>query len=729
MNRRAGRPIPVFLLFVALTIVMTYPQALLMGTAVADYGDTLFNSYVLAWDYHALTTPGVRLFDANILYPARRTLAFSEHLLANLPIAWPAMALTGNPVAAHNSVLLASFVMSGFFTYLLAWRWTGSLPASITAGILFAFSPVRFGQLSHLQILTVHWTPLALLFLDRSLAERRWADVLGFAASFALQVLSSYYVGYFLAVVVAAYLVFYLARRRFRLDRRLALQALAAAAVVAAAVLPPSWPYLEVKRQWGFDRRLYEPISGSADLVTSYLSTPENNRIYGRFSSKLASPENPWEKHLFPGVVTIALAGFALIGSRRPGKGGGRQTPGREASLTDREDEGRRLFLWLALVSFAFSLGPVLVVNGANTGKALPYLIFYDLVPGFSSMRVPARIGIMVQLALSLLAALGAARLIRTVRKPAALVLALPVLALIEFSAIPLPLARIPANHVPPVYRWLAERPEDGPLIELPTTGDLVNYAELMRQVRYTFFAGRHLRPTANGYSGFWTPTFFELAGRAARFPEPDAVAYLADAGLRTFLVHTAGLSPRRRQWLNEEVRKVPGLILRAQFGDDLVYGLPLVQSTRASAPDPPVAAEALPDSDRDPELLGVAYREVAVRVVPGLLEMDTPILKARLENTGRAVWRSRPRSFGGEVKLLYRWIGKDGRPDQSWGEIAPGADIAPGGIWETGEVVPRLPSRPGRYTLEVGLVSAYRVSLAELGYPPVCLTVELQGD
>src|SRR6266540_2855957 len=70
------------LLFTVLTAAMTFPQLLHMRDGVSDEGDPMLVTWVFAWVAHQLPVAPAHLFDANIFYPERRTLAFSETLLA-----------------------------------------------------------------------------------------------------------------------------------------------------------------------------------------------------------------------------------------------------------------------------------------------------------------------------------------------------------------------------------------------------------------------------------------------------------------------------------------------------------------------------------------------------------------------------------------------------------------------------------------------------------------------
>ena len=68
-------------LFVLLAIAHTWPLATNPGgLSRNDTGDTIHHEWILAWDAHQLATDPRHLFDANIFYPERHTLAYSDHL-------------------------------------------------------------------------------------------------------------------------------------------------------------------------------------------------------------------------------------------------------------------------------------------------------------------------------------------------------------------------------------------------------------------------------------------------------------------------------------------------------------------------------------------------------------------------------------------------------------------------------------------------------------------------
>src|SRR3954468_22266783 len=92
-------------LFVALTLIATYPIARAPASyAFFGHADAQLNMWILAWDARAVARDPRHLFDTNIFAPERRTLAYSETLLGDLPIAGPILWLHGSPALAFNAV-------------------------------------------------------------------------------------------------------------------------------------------------------------------------------------------------------------------------------------------------------------------------------------------------------------------------------------------------------------------------------------------------------------------------------------------------------------------------------------------------------------------------------------------------------------------------------------------------------------------------------------------------
>src|SRR5690349_6772001 len=131
---------------------MTYPQSLHLTDTVHDDGDPLLNAWALAWVAHQLPRAPAHLFDANIFYPERRTLAYSETLLAPGIAAAPLHWIGLGPLLVYNIVFLSGFIVSGAGTALLVRSLTGNASAGLVAGLIFAFLPYRIDHYPHLQL-------------------------------------------------------------------------------------------------------------------------------------------------------------------------------------------------------------------------------------------------------------------------------------------------------------------------------------------------------------------------------------------------------------------------------------------------------------------------------------------------------------------------------------------------------------------------------------------------
>src|SRR6187399_2400178 len=85
----------VVLLFAALTALITWPQVL-HPLSVPAHFDTYFSLWRLGWIAHQLPRDPLHLFDANIFYPERYTLAYSEAMIVQGVLALPVIKLGGS---------------------------------------------------------------------------------------------------------------------------------------------------------------------------------------------------------------------------------------------------------------------------------------------------------------------------------------------------------------------------------------------------------------------------------------------------------------------------------------------------------------------------------------------------------------------------------------------------------------------------------------------------------
>src|SRR6185436_6913069 len=220
-----------------------------MATAFVGRGgrpahDVLLVLWILRWGLHALATHPGAFFDGNAFHPTPRVLTTTEHLLCIQPLFAPVWVVSDNPVLALNVASMASFVLAGLAMHVLVLRWTASQAAAYASGFAFAFAPWRFAYLGALHLLHVQYFPLIALGVGAILGGARTPVALATGALIALQSLCSYYVGYMVAVLVAAMVLGDVAARGWRGRRREIGMLAVALAVALAIVVPLSLPYV-----------------------------------------------------------------------------------------------------------------------------------------------------------------------------------------------------------------------------------------------------------------------------------------------------------------------------------------------------------------------------------------------------------------------------------------------------------------------------------------------------
>ena len=488
-----------------LAIVFTWPLVPRLATAGrVDSGDGRYGIWNVAWVARALTSDPAALYDANIFYPHPGALTFSEANLVAGVLAIPVWLATGDGLAAANSVVLLSFVLSALTMFALALRLTGGhVPASALAALGFAYSPFAFARLAHVQLLMTFPLPLTLLalhhFLDRPIARR--AVLVG--ASMALTALACGYYGIFIGLTVGWGLVWFsVARGTWRSPRA---WLVAAVAPLTAAVLtvPFMLPYAAMRRE-GFARSLDDARLFSANWQ-AYLASAE--LVHAWLLARLDS----WNEVLFPGILPLVFALVAVVWSRR----GDDQAPSRTVV---------GFYLTMTLLAAWASFGP----------SAGLYTVLFSTLPFFDMIRAPGRFGVMVTLGVCALAALGLAATLRRLdgmpRRVAIAVLTVATLAGSTVGALPM----VDRRPLHPVYSRLAQMPR-GAVAEFPY---FIDRTDRHRHTEYMFESLHHWQPLINGYSDHVPPEAAADALVLAGYPSEEARAVLRRRGARYVVVH-----------------------------------------------------------------------------------------------------------------------------------------------------------------------------------------------
>jgi hypothetical protein len=505
--------------FVGVAILATYPLIRnMLHSLPGGLGDPLLNSTILAWDADRAKHAFQGLWDAPYLFPHRRALAYSEHLLGVAIFTAPFDWLTGNAYFAYNVAFIASYALAGFGMFLLARDLWGRIDAALLSGLTFALTPYRLGQVPHLQVLMTGWMPIALWSLHRYFATglRRW--LAGFAAAFVLLGFSNGYYFYFFLLPTAAVVIGELLWPRLP-RRRVLVDLLATVALAAIVVLPVALPYYQLQRDHGFARTTDEMRSMSAQL-SDYFRVPGNGFRWGGLL-----PAGGGELELFQGFVVslFAVLGLSTIGWR----------PHVE-NIAGSRSRAVATYTVIAIVGIWLSMG----LRGGPLYGWLTHII-----PGFSGLRVPARFASIAGTGLAALAGAGFAWIFDRIGKPPARALAVALAAIVVVEGQHgVGIIGAPAAHEHSwdrvAYEWLRQSPPGGAIeLDITPQDDFQVFTTI-----YALNAVRHKHPIVNGNGG-WRSMLQEFLGASAS-PLREGQTASVLRGLRAIGVRYVMLHP-----------------------------------------------------------------------------------------------------------------------------------------------------------------------------------------
>lgn len=469
-------------------LVSAYHPTLFSGfeRMQADPGDTVLNHYILEHTWQWLTRADYvgTLWSPPFYHPTEGTLAYSENLFGVAPLYWLCRTALPPDLAFQVWMMLVSAL-----TYLSAvavFRAFGVMPVlSALGGYWFAFGLPRLVQIGHQQLIGHMFAPPALWCLWMFLRTPRTATLAGLAAAAFLQLMCSYYLGWFLVLGLVVFAAAYCFHDRATIGRIVAYarnhwpSAVTVLVISAVCVAGLMLPYIEANR--GFRRQLFECLillpRWNAWLAPGTFG-PWAGPLRG-ISSGLVS-----EQFLFFGFVSLALVAVSA------------------AALTfrcDRLGPARRRLAVACLLATAV----LIVISLRGHGNFTIWTLICKSVPGSRAIRVGARIGGIV----SLLAMTGGLLVLdgwlRRCRRPglavstAAIVASLgiaeqicvhmPSFSKAEFAA---RVERVHEQLTPGVPAYVEIEPADSPIL-------------VIEQQLAAMWAGlRANTPVVNGYSG-----------------------------------------------------------------------------------------------------------------------------------------------------------------------------------------------------------------------------------
>jgi hypothetical protein len=463
-------------------------------------------------------------------HPLPRAWTLGEHMLGPSLLAVLPLALTGDPIATYNGMLVLRLWIAALAMFLCARHFTRSDAAAFVAGLLFALEPGRIRDAGHPFIHGDLWGPLALLFLDRTFARGGFGNALACALFVALTLLESLYALLGVLVVLTSYGAWAAWVHRGAATRWLKPLALAAALDVAVAWVVLN-PYLEVRATWDVLTR-----SGTMFLPLAAYAP-------GMFA--------------FPGWVLLGLVAVALADRHRRAGGAGVGDP-RLALLA-----GTLLVVWASVRTLPL---PGLEVPS-------PFLVLKRFVPGLDAVRALASVGRVAVLPASLLAGYGVLALVAhrgavagrlVVASLGFLVIAerwVPAVAHASFGGA-LDLAAFAARP-PEEEIALLRQHARGAILDLPHAGRRSGDVAAGSFLLLDAFSPR---PVASCYNSFPSPADAQVGALAFALPRAAAVDALVALGFETLLLHADRMDPKRVRFFTDLVAVDPAIGERLQL-------------------------------------------------------------------------------------------------------------------------------------------------------------------
>lgn len=516
-----------------LLIVISWPLATELGSSLpGDYGDPLFVTWVMGWVNGRITAGAFRGFwDANIFFPERTTLAYSEHFIAQSVTVLPVYWFTKNLILSYNIAFILTFVLTGASTFLFARALAGSVVGAMVAAIVATFNEYRMvWSLAHLHTLSLHWWLFALFSVHRYFVTDRRRYLVGTAACLVALHLSSVYYTAYCAPLFAVFVVAEAVRSGRWRSGRVWLELWATGAMVAVSIVPFLLPYIAVQQRLGVERSMAEVVQGAATLDHYAAALPG-----------LAAPLL---------LTVVGIVGALFVRRLR-----------------------YAITITVALLALAFwlSLGPEIRRGGVALDWPGLYTVFYRYVPGFDGLRVPARYASLVFLFLGISSAIGLAAIEARSRRLAQVVAVAALLVFLKYSVPspmmlnfelpsavlvnPAPAYLTPRAELPAIYQAVDSLRPSAILVELP-------FGDYWYELRYQYFSAVHKRRILNGYSGIFPPSYLARQRVLARpLLDPGASAQ-AIGGATHVIVH-------RGAWTDDTGERVCAWL--EQFGATLV--------------------------------------------------------------------------------------------------------------------------------------------------------------
>ena len=484
-----------------------------------------------------------------------------------------------NEVFAYNFLILGSFILSFLGMYLLVFYLTGSHLGSFISGILYSLCPYHFNKAwEHYSLTFIDFLPFSILYLLKVKDNPRVKNIIICSIFLALVIISDLSYAYIISIGVAFYFlytIFYISRKRrsfkdvFLITRNLIIVGVLTLVIVSPAILPVIkqmffTPKTDAVMQEVFIRPIKYLFSQSARPL-NYIIPASSHPLFGKFTKSMFGSifygRNSIEHTLYLGWAAIILSFLAFRKRRK-----------KPNTLEAKENFAIGLFVFLSFVAFFFSMPPY--INLGLFKIYFPSFFMYKVLPMF---RAYARFGILLMLCVSVLAGFGIKFVLERYKKFSKKIIFISIILVVilfEFNNIPPFRVTDLDAKTPEVYRWLADKKGDFPIIEYPLGEG--GAGEEYKNLDYFLYQRVHHKRLINGaMPGTYA---FGIKKRIRKITDPRTPGILKWLGAKYVVVHLnlyRQISSRQAMEVIGEVpnlRKLQGFKFVGKFEDAEVY-------------------------------------------------------------------------------------------------------------------------------------------------------------
>ncbi len=375
----------IILFYLVLTVILTWPFAWHFFSSVPSLGsDTM----------QVIGVAGERVNVLEDLGFFKGTLELLKHSEFNIITLYAYFELIFGRIAGYNFLFLESFVLSGFGMYLLAYYFTKNKPASLIAGIIFAFSPFHIHNSLSTNVGTMHqeWLPFFALYLFRLFDSFKIRNFLLAGLFLGLIAFTEHQLLAFTLIFTLFFLIYKaLTQPRIFLRKKLWIYAVVGAAILSVVSFFMFHSLFEIAFSGNnyLDPGFKAAVKYSNDTLSIFI--PPNfhtfwpdafAKVRGTFERRVDSSFSVYVGFL---VLILSVAAFF-------------------------KDRISKKWFWLAVALgfYILSLGPYLHFKGQiEPPVKMPYLLAYNYLPFFNNVRTVGRLFVYSMLGFSVLAAWG----------------------------------------------------------------------------------------------------------------------------------------------------------------------------------------------------------------------------------------------------------------------------------------------------------------------------------